>query len=229
MYTDLLSRRVLVTEYVDGLRSEEIAQLDEAQRDRIGEIVFRFFFGLLWRERIVAGDPHLDNCLLCPDGRVCFLDFALLRGLEHEYLDGERAVMRAVVDADPDAVDAALEHLGYFANTQSYDPAAPLEHLATAGEWLLAKGFRRIDPGYVRRTLDLGYPPRSPWISMLRRMTLPPRTLLLRRMEVQMLSLLGDLRAGGDWAVIAAEHWAEQPPSTSLGQQDAAFFERHGS
>ena len=64
---------------------------------------------------------------------------------------------------------------------------------------------------------------------MLRRMTLPPQTLLLRRMEVQMLSLLGDLRAGGDWAVIAAEHWAEQPPSTPLGQQDAAFFERHGS
>ena len=137
--------------------------------------------------------------------------------------------MRAVVDADPDAVDAALEHLGYFANTQSYDPAALLEHLATAGEWLLAKGFRRIDPGYVRRTLELGYPPRSPWMSMLRRMTVPPRTLLLRRMEVQMLSLLGDLRAGGDWAAIAAEHWAEQPPSTPLGQQDAAFFERRGS
>jgi predicted unusual protein kinase regulating ubiquinone biosynthesis (AarF/ABC1/UbiB family) len=229
VYTGLSSRRVLVTEYVDGLRSEEIAQLDEAQRDHIGEIVFRFFFGLLWRERIVAGDPHPDNCLLCPDGRVCLLDFALLRGLEHEYLDGERAVMRAVVDADPDAVDAALEHLGYFGNTQSREPAALLQHLATAGEWLLAKGFRRIDPGYVRRTLELGYPPRSPWISMLRRMTLPPRTLLLRRMEVQMLSLLGDLRAGGDWAVIAAEHWADQPPSTPLGQQDAAFFERRGS
>ena len=225
VHTDLSSRRVLVTEYVDGLRSEEIAQLDEAQRDHIGEIVFRFFFGLLWRERIVAGDPHPDNCLLCPDGRVCLLDFALLRGLEHEYLDGERAVMRAIIDADPDAVHAALEHLGYLAKTQSYDPAALLEHLATAGEWLLAKGFRRIDPGYVRRTLELGYPPRSPWISVLRRMTFPPRTLLLRRMEVQMLSLLGDLRAGGDWAAIAAEHWADQPPSTPLGREDAAFFD----
>jgi predicted unusual protein kinase regulating ubiquinone biosynthesis (AarF/ABC1/UbiB family) len=227
--TDLSSRRVLVTEYVDGLRSEEIAQLDEARRDHIGEIVFRFFFGLLWRERIVAGDPHLDNCLLCPDGRVCLLDFALLRGLEREYLDGERAVMRAVIDADPDAVHAALEHLGYLANTQSSDPAALLEHLATAGEWLLTKGFRRIDPGYVGRTLELGYPPRSPWISVLRHLTLPPRTLLLRRMEVQMLSLLGDLRAGGDWPAIAAEHWAHQPPSTPLGREDAAFFGRPGS
>ena len=229
VHTDLSSRRVLVTEYVNGLRSEEIAQLDEAQRDHIGEIVFRFFFGLLWRERIVAGDPHPDNCLLCPDGRVCLLDFALLRGLEHEYLDGERAVMRAVIDADPDAVHATLEHLGYLANTKSSDPTALLEHLAMAGEWLLARGFRRIDPGYVRRTLELGYPPRSPWISVLRHVTLPPQTLLLRRMEVQMLSLLGDLRAGSDWAVIAAENWADQPPSTPLGREDAAFFERRGS
>ena len=229
VYTDLSSRRVLVTEYVDGLRSEEIAELDEAQRDHIGEIVFRFFFGLLWRERIVAGDPHPDNCLLCPDGRVCLLDFALLRGLEHEDLDGERAVMRAIIDADPDGVHAALEHFGYLARTQSYDPAALLEHLSTASEWLLAKGFRRIDPAYVRRTLESSYPPRSPWISMLRRMTFPPRTLLLRRMEVQMLSLLGHLHAGGDWAAITAEHWADQPPSTPLGRDDAAFFERRGS
>jgi predicted unusual protein kinase regulating ubiquinone biosynthesis (AarF/ABC1/UbiB family) len=229
VHTDLSSRRVLVTEYVNGLRSEEIARLDEAQRDRIGEIVFRFFFGLLWRERIVAGDPHPDNCLLRPDGRVCLLDFALLRGLEPEYLDGERAVMRAVSDADPDALHVALEHLGYLAKTQSYDPAVLLEHLATAGDWFLTKGFRRIDPGYVRRTLELGYPPRSPWISVLRRMTFPPRTLLQRRMEVQTLSLLGNLRAGGDWAAIAAEYWADQPPSTQLGREDAAFFEQRGS
>jgi predicted unusual protein kinase regulating ubiquinone biosynthesis (AarF/ABC1/UbiB family) len=226
VHTDLSRRRVLVTEYVDGLGCEEIVQLDEAERDRVGEIVSRFFFGLLWRDRIVVGDPHADNCLLCPDGRVCVLDFGLLRGLEAQYLKGERDVMRAVVDADADAVHGALAHLGYLAQGQSYDPGALLEYLATAGEWLLAPGFRRVDPGYVRRTVELGYPPRSPWFSVMRRLTLPPPALLLRRMEVQMLSLLGQLRAGGDWAAIAAEHWANQPPSTLLGGEDRAFFVR---
>jgi predicted unusual protein kinase regulating ubiquinone biosynthesis (AarF/ABC1/UbiB family) len=226
VHTDLSTRRVLVTEYVDGLGFEEIAQLDQAERDRVGEIVFRFFFGLVWRERIVAGDPHPDNCLLCPDGRVCLMDFALLRGLEPEYLDGERHVMRAVIDADPDAVHGALAHLGYLAKTESYDPAALLEHLATAGEWFLMEGFRTIDPTYVRRTFELGYPPRSPWFSVLRRLAFPAPTLLLRRMEVQMVSLLGELRAGGDWAAIAAEHWADEPRSTPLGSEDAVFFGR---
>jgi predicted unusual protein kinase regulating ubiquinone biosynthesis (AarF/ABC1/UbiB family) len=229
VHTDLSARRVLVTEYVDGLGFDEIARLDEAERDRIGEIAFRFFFGLVWRERIVAGDPHPDNCLLCADGRVCLLDFGLLRGLDAEYLDGERDVLRAVLDADPDAVHGALAHLGYLGNDESCDPVALLEHLATAGEWFLAEGFRRIDPGYVRQTVELGYPPRSPWFSVMRRLTLPPPTLLLRRMEVQMLSPLGDLRAGGEWAAIAAEGWADQPPSTLLGREDTAFFERHSS
>jgi hypothetical protein len=48
-------------------------------------------------------------------------------------------------------------------------------------------------------------------------------------MEVQMLSLLGELRAGGDWAAITAEYWGRRPPSTELGREDAAFFERRGT
>ena len=135
--------------------------------------------------------------------------------------------MRAVIDADPAAVYSGVERLGYFAKSQSCDRAALLEYIATAGEWLLAEGLRRIDPGYVRRTFELGYPPRSPWLSMLRGLTFPPPTLLLRRMEIQTLSLLGQLRAGGAWAAIAAEHWAAQPLPTSLGQEDAAFFKRN--
>jgi predicted unusual protein kinase regulating ubiquinone biosynthesis (AarF/ABC1/UbiB family) len=227
VYTDLSTQRVLVTEYVDGLRFDEIARLDEKERDRIGEIVMRFFFGLVWREHLVAGDPHPDNCLLCQDGRVCLLDFGLLRGLDAEYLNGERDAMREIVNADPHAVHDTLGRLGYFAKSEPYDPAGLLEHLATAGEWFLAQGFRRINPSYVRRTLELGYPPRSPWFPVMRHLTLPPPTLLLRRMEVQTLSLIGELDAGGDWAAIVAEHWAEQPPSTPLGREDTAFFQQH--
>src|SRR4051794_27671249 len=45
--TKLSRRRVLVTEYLEGKRFEAVKQLDEAQRDRFGEIILRFFFGTL--------------------------------------------------------------------------------------------------------------------------------------------------------------------------------------
>ena len=77
--TQLSSRRVLVSEYVAGERFEVVRGSDEATRNRYGEIVFRFFFGLLYCDRIALGDPHAGNYLLTPDGRVCFLDFGLVR------------------------------------------------------------------------------------------------------------------------------------------------------
>ena len=102
-------------------------------------------------------------------------------------------------------------------------PARLREHLATAGDWRLAQGVRRIEPEYVSRVLELGYPPRSPYFGLMRRLSMPPPTLLLRRMEVQVLSLLGEFRAGADWGAITAEHHSGRSVSTALGREEYAF------
>jgi ABC1 atypical kinase-like domain len=222
VHTDLSTRRVLVSEYVEGLRCDELGQLGDAERDRIGEIAFRFYFGLAWRDGIVAGDPHAENCLVCPDGRVCLLDFGLLRDLDVDHRD----VMRAVADGDPQDVCGGLATLGYVPEPGSFDCGELLALLTAAGEWLLARGVRRIDPHYVARIFELGYPPRSPQFALMRRLGMPAATLLLRRMEVQVLRLLGDLRAAADWGAIAAEHHSGAPPSTPLGREDHAFHGR---
>jgi hypothetical protein len=57
----------------------------------------------------------------------------------------------------------------------------------------------------------------------MRRQGLPPASLLIRRIEVVLLAALGRLRAAADWGAIAAEHWAEDPPSTPLGREEARF------
>ena len=64
VHTDLSSRRVLVTELLDGKRFEEVKGLSAAERDRFGEIVFRFFFGTLNHLGRASGDPHPGNYLL---------------------------------------------------------------------------------------------------------------------------------------------------------------------
>jgi predicted unusual protein kinase regulating ubiquinone biosynthesis (AarF/ABC1/UbiB family) len=224
VHTALSGRRVLVTEYVDGLRADEIRNLGDAERDRIGEIAFRFYFGLVWRDGVVAGDPHVDNCILSPDGRLCLLDFGLVRDLDPDYLQGEREVMRAIADDDPQRIHAALSDLGYLEQPEAFDRDALREFIATAGEWMLASGFRRIEPDDVTRTLELGYPPRSPHFALMRRLRLPPPTVLLRRMEIQVLALLGDLHAGADWGAITAELHSGAAASSALGREDHAFF-----
>lgn len=226
VHTELSTRRVLVSEYVAGVRADEAESLADADRDRIGEVAFRCYFGLVWHEGVVAGDPQPEHCILCPDGRLCLLDFALVRDLDTDYLEGEGAVMRALADRDGRRVHDGLARLGYLPEPGSVDGDALLEHLAIAAEWMLAQGERRIDPAYVEQILERAYPPGSPYFGQMRRLSIPRRTLLLRRMEIQVLTLLGELQAAADWGAISAEHHSAAPPSTAIGREAEAFFAR---
>src|SRR3954462_12236274 len=218
-------RRVLVTELIHGKRFEEIKRLDEAERDRFGEIVFRFFFGTLKYTRRASGDPHPGNYLLQDDGRVGFLDFGLMRVVDADYLEGERRLAQAVERGEAPAVHHGLASLGYLPRPETFDPDRLLEQIRTAGEWYLEPGFRRLSPAYVTDLIDRGSSPRSAFFEEMRRETMPPQALLIRRMEGLVLSTLGELRAGADWHALASEYWSEDPtPSTPLGEQEAAFW-----
>jgi predicted unusual protein kinase regulating ubiquinone biosynthesis (AarF/ABC1/UbiB family) len=222
--TALSTRRVLVSEFVPGRSFEEIKELPEAERDRFGEIIFRFFYGLLVREHLASGDPHPGNYLLADDGRVCFLDFGLMRRIDPAYLAGERALARAVVARDAEGVHRGLAELGYLPNPDEFDPDDVLDQVASAGEWYFVEGFRRIDPEYVRAAVELTSSPRSPHFQNMRKQTLPPQSLLIRRMEGLLFAVLGELRAGADWGRLALEYIGEESPSTPLGEEEAAHY-----
>jgi predicted unusual protein kinase regulating ubiquinone biosynthesis (AarF/ABC1/UbiB family) len=222
--TSMSTRRVLITEFVDGRGFAQVQQLPQAERDRFAEICFRFFYGLLRRERTAAGDPHPGNYLLANDGRVCFLDFGLVRRMDADYLEGERALAQAVIAGDAAAVHHGLSTLGYLPDPGAFDPERVLAQLASAGEWYFNRGFRRLSPEYVRTSMELSGSPASPYFDEMRRQTIPPQALLLRRMEGLLFSVLGELRAGADWGTLALEYIAEEPPSTELGRAEAAWL-----
>ena len=219
-------RRVLVTALLEGERFEAIKQRDEPVRDRVAEIVFRFFYGTLTHLRRAAGDPHPGNYLLLPDGRVGFLDFGLMRVVEADYLERERALAGAVAAGDAAEVHAGLAALGYLPRPDDFEPERLLAQIQVAGEWYFQPGFRRLDPRYVSDLLERSGSPRSPYFEDMRRQTIPPQALLIRRMEGLVLSTLGELRAGADWHALAAEYWAGSAPSTPLGELDASFWAR---
>jgi len=222
--TSLSTRRVLISEFVEGRPFGEVRALPEEQRDRFAEICFRFFYGLLKRERIAAGDPHPGNYLLVDDGQVCFLDFGLVRRIDADYLEGERALARAVVAGDADEVHRGLAELGYLPSPEDFEPQSVLDQLAASGEWYFQTGFRRLSPEYVRGAMEVSGSPRSPYFEQMRRQTIPPQALLLRRMEGLLFAVLGDLRAGADWGRLALEYIADEPPSTELGRLEADWL-----
>ena len=80
--TRMSRERVIVSEFVEGTGFEELKRCPDAERDRLGEIIFRFFMGCLYRHHQFSGDPHPGNFLLQADGRVAFLDFGLFKRME---------------------------------------------------------------------------------------------------------------------------------------------------
>ncbi len=240
----LSTRRVLVSEYVEGERFEAVRRADEAQRDRYGEIVFRFFFGLLYRDQIALGDPHPGNYLLCPDGEVCFLDFGLLRDVDGARLGYERAIALAVGRRDAQALKAALVAGGYLpaerADAVEADWALRLMRMAI--KWYAVPGERRFAPDAARgrhRDRSQGEPPteehelshserRAEARMQVNQFTLPPEAILIRRMHGIVAVVLQQLRAGADWGAIAAEYLHGADPATALGEAEADFFARRG-
>jgi predicted unusual protein kinase regulating ubiquinone biosynthesis (AarF/ABC1/UbiB family) len=231
VHTDISTRRVLVSEYVEGERFEAVRRAEEPQRDRYGEIVFRFFFGLVYRDRIVLGDPHPGNYLLRPDGRVCFLDFGLLRDVDAARVADERAIALAVRAKDAAAVKAALLEGGYLPadRADAVDADFALTLMRMAIKWYAVPGQRRFSPHDAGRGRDRERPDseqRAAMRTQVNQFTLPPDSILIRRMHSIVAVVLEQLQAGADWGAIAAEYLNQAPPATPLGQAEADFFAR---
>ena len=60
----------------------------------------------------------------------------------------------------------------------------------------------------MRYALEVGSSPRSPFFSQMRRQTVPPEALLIRRMEGLLFSVLGELRAGAAKWATRTRAWA---------------------
>ncbi len=233
VHTDLSTRRVLVSEYVEGEGFEAVRRADESRRDRYGEIVFRLHFGLLYRDRIALGDPHPGNYLLCPDGRVCFLDFGLVRYVAAARVAAERAIALAVRESDAPAVKAALLAGGYLPaeRADAVDADFALGLMRMAVRWYAAPGDRRFLPDDERRGRDRepsDSAERAAMRTQVNQFTLPPEAILIRRMHGIVAVVLRQLRAGADWGAIAGEYLHGDPPATPLGRAEAQFFSRPG-
>jgi predicted unusual protein kinase regulating ubiquinone biosynthesis (AarF/ABC1/UbiB family) len=233
VYTDLSTRRVLVSKYVEGERFEAVRRADEAQRDHYAEIVFRFFFGLLYRDRIALGDPHPGNYLLRPDGRVCFLDFGLLRDVDARRVAAEVAIARAVRDEQPAALKDALVAGHYLPadRADSVDADFALKLMRRATKWYAVPGHRRFSNGDERRGRNRERPDdeqRHAIRAQVNQFTVPPESILIRRMHGVVAIVLQNLRAGADWGAIAAEYLHGAPPATALGEVEADFLVSRG-
>jgi hypothetical protein len=201
-----------------------VKQLDGAARDRFGEIIFRFFFGSLYRDGHFSGDPHPGNYLLMDDGRVAFVDFGMTKRIGRERLEREKAAIRAGLDGEAAGVRASLAALGFFDLDDSrIDSQRLLAYVRAFQEWHSDDRPFTITRSYVSKLISSAEPGSRNW-ELEKRLSMPPEALFARRLETLTLAVLGQLEATANWHRIMDELLDGLEPSTELGRQEAAFF-----
>jgi predicted unusual protein kinase regulating ubiquinone biosynthesis (AarF/ABC1/UbiB family) len=226
--TRLSRDRVLVTEWVDGLGFEQVKQLPQPERDRFGEIVFRFCFGSVYHLQHFNADAHPGNYILLEDGRVAFLDFGMTKHLDKEQIELEIAALEAIFDQEPERLRKALHDLGFLNNPQKVDAEQLMEHVKTVGGWYMEDREVTIDSRRVMEAIAAVSDPRSDFFRLMRLENVPANELMGRRMESGVLAVLGQLEATRNWYRIGREWWFADSAATELGEQEWAYFESRG-
>jgi predicted unusual protein kinase regulating ubiquinone biosynthesis (AarF/ABC1/UbiB family) len=223
--SELCRERVLVTEWMDGTSYDGLKSAPQATRDRVGEIVFRFFFGSLYRFGHFSGDPHPGNFLMLADGRVAFLDYGMTKTVPRATIATELAVLGAALDRDAAGVHAGLASLGFFApDDPRFDPQHVLSHVRALNAWYADDGPFTITPKYVSKLMVDAGDPRSEFWDLMRNETVPADSLLSNRMQGMTLAVVGQLNATANWHRVMSEWIYGAAPCSTLGVAEAEFF-----
>ena len=182
--TSLSRERVLVSEFVQGKGFEELKGLPQDERDRVGEILFRFYFGCLYRHHQFSGDPHPGNSMLLEDGRMAFLDFGLFKRMPPGTVELEMQVARATIEGDTETIMRLGTESGFFPEPEKFKPDRVLEHFRAATSWYTVDEHIELTPEYATQVLIDMSDPRSEYFGQLRQENAPPDHIFGRRMEV---------------------------------------------
>ena len=142
---ELSARHVLVSEFIEGRGFGAIVDEPAEVRDRVGEIVFRFYCGSVYRLAQFSGDPHPGNFLLLDDGRLAFLDFGLFKRMDRDRVELELAIERAAAELDTARLHSQMSAAGLLADPDEVDPDELLAYVHDAVGWYLVDGDAQLD------------------------------------------------------------------------------------
>jgi predicted unusual protein kinase regulating ubiquinone biosynthesis (AarF/ABC1/UbiB family) len=115
------SRRVLVLEWVDGIKINDYAQLEAAgiSRFEVAQLTVEAYFYQFFEIGFFHADPHPGNIFVKPgasaiDPTVAFVDFGMVGSLSRATKQGLKDLFLGFVVNNPHAMVTALNRLGFI-------------------------------------------------------------------------------------------------------------------
>ena len=136
VHADLTTSRVLAMDYVDGVPLADLCDggHPQALRDRLARRLYRLLFRELFEFRFFNSDPNFANYLYLPEsGQLGLLDFGGVRELSPDLSASYARLFRAGMTGDRGALQAAMQHIGFFPADEPGDRVTALIDLFLIG------------------------------------------------------------------------------------------------
>jgi predicted unusual protein kinase regulating ubiquinone biosynthesis (AarF/ABC1/UbiB family) len=209
VHARLCTRRVLTTTFMEGEGLEAFLAREPSQvvRDRLGEALFEFYVGALFRYRLYNCDPHPGNYLFQPEGTIVMLDYGCTREFEPAFVGRLAELTRAAHRDSRQALHAAFVGLGMVREGQRYDFETARGLIRAFYGPMLRNEVRTIDLGEARGMRQVLKSKRH-----LLQLTLPGEFLFLFRIRFGLMSVLARLGARANWYRLEEESMEAMPP-----------------
>ncbi len=154
IYWEYTTRKVLVMEYMEGIKVTNVEALRAAGIDTraVAQKLTEVYCQQVLLDGIFHADPHPGNLLVQPGPRIVFLDFGLTKDLPPEFPAEMAQLTAAVLSQDTVAIVKSFRRLGFVTRNGGS------ESLLTLGEAMLGHAAREnkayADPEMVERFND---------------------------------------------------------------------------
>jgi predicted unusual protein kinase regulating ubiquinone biosynthesis (AarF/ABC1/UbiB family) len=207
---ELSTRRVLTQELAAGRDWGKALAAEQDLRNQWGEAIYRFCWGTMHRH---------------DDGRVTFLDFGCVKRFTSKQMALMDSCWGAAVNGDARAVWQATVEGGLFSANDDLTPEDVLAYWREGAEYCRGEQPFTITPKYVAACIEREYSPAGPSGKVMRRLAAPGGYAFLLRIDLGLMSVLGELRATTDWGSIDREHRLGAEPVTPMGLLEREFLE----
>ena len=226
---ELSSTRVLTTELATGARFSEVLTWPAEQRNLIGETLYRFVFGSLYRLHAFNGDPQPGNYLFGPDGQVTFLDFGLVKRFTDEELQPFADMIQAMVlDHDLPRYRKIVEEVGLLKPGEDFTDEQIGDYFGHFYEFVADDREVTMTQEYASETVARFFDTSGEHGAIMRAANVPPSMVIVQRINLGLYAVLGELGATANWRRLAEElwPWVGREPDTELGRLEAEWRDR---
>jgi len=110
-YKGLTTKRVLVIDYIEGVKLNEIEKVKDIKKERLANKIVSAVFKQVFIDGFFHADPHPGNILVL-DKKVAFIDFGIVGKIDDELKEKIFELFYGMINKDPGEMASALIDIG---------------------------------------------------------------------------------------------------------------------